>query len=248
MIQKPGQRRPLRPGHCGSQALELEVSVQGRGGSVEHRGGRFAVPGGVATAVICVSSQSWKRAIRTGVRTAAIDGAPSGFAPRDSRDSQVDRPVLRARRRPRPRSRRDGISVHRLDLKANEKTRNTSVAVFASVDLPHLVEDDVAAHADIVLDQKMGRGRPLTRSWRPLGRPSASRPPSISPCSVECSPRSPPPTSTVRSPSYTSSPSTHSRSRTSWGECVRKGSGRQCRFCENEVRQSVRGGRGPTLC
>lgn len=104
-----------------------------------------------------VSSQAWKRAIRTGIRTAAIEGGAFGL--RTTRFPKLTADVLAADH---------GIDPHRatavaaavftgLGLKANEKTGNTAVAVFASELLPGRVAAAIAARdADIVFDDKKG--------------------------------------------------------------------------------------------
>ncbi|WP_072691449.1 type I-E CRISPR-associated protein Cas7/Cse4/CasC [Rhodococcus marinonascens] len=104
-----------------------------------------------------VSSQSWKRAIRIGVRTAAIEGGTFGL--RTTRFPKLTADALAATH---------GIDPHRaaavsaavftgLGLKANEKTGNTSVAVFASEQLPARVAAAIAEHdTDITFDEKKG--------------------------------------------------------------------------------------------
>ncbi|MBM4574949.1 type I-E CRISPR-associated protein Cas7/Cse4/CasC [Rhodococcus hoagii] len=104
-----------------------------------------------------VSSQSWKRAIRIGLRTAAIDGGSFGL--RTTRFPKLTAEALAGNH---------GVDPHRaaavsaavftgLGLKANEKTGNTSVAVFASEELPTRVAAALAEHdADIVFDEKKG--------------------------------------------------------------------------------------------
>lgn len=104
-----------------------------------------------------VSSQSWKRAIRTGMRTAAIDGGAFGL--RTTRFPKLTADSLASNH---------GIDPHRaaavsaavfsgLGLKANEKTGNTAVSVFASEELPARVAAAIAEHdADFTFDEKKG--------------------------------------------------------------------------------------------
>ncbi|MDE8647565.1 type I-E CRISPR-associated protein Cas7/Cse4/CasC [Rhodococcus qingshengii] len=98
-----------------------------------------------------VSSQSWKRAIRTGIRTEAIDGGAYGL--RTTRFPKLTAEALAANHGIDP-DRAAAVSAAlftRLGLKANEKTGNTSVAVFASEALPTRVAAALAEHdADIV--------------------------------------------------------------------------------------------------
>ncbi|MFZ2529770.1 MAG: type I-E CRISPR-associated protein Cas7/Cse4/CasC [Rhodococcus sp. (in: high G+C Gram-positive bacteria)] len=104
-----------------------------------------------------VSSQSWKRAIRTGIRTTAIDGGSFGL--RTTRFPKLTADVL---------STDHTLDPHRaaaltaavftgLGLKANEKTGNTAVAVFASEHLPRRVAAAIAEHdTDFTFDEKNG--------------------------------------------------------------------------------------------
>lgn len=104
-----------------------------------------------------VSSQSWKRAIRTGVRTASIDGGAFGL--RTTRFPKLTADALAANHAIDPH-RAAAVSAavfSGLGLKANEKTGNTSVAVFASEQLPGRVAAAIAEHdTDIVFDEKKG--------------------------------------------------------------------------------------------
>ncbi|NKR23387.1 hypothetical protein GS579_25825 [Rhodococcus hoagii] len=160
-----------------------------------------------------VSSQSWKRAIRIGLRTAAIDGGSFGL--RTTRFPKLTAEALAGNH---------GVDPHRaaavsaavftgLGLKANEKTGNTSVAVFASEELPTRVAAALAEHdADIVFDEKKGVVIPdpvlaaaraaldvdATIDLALFGRMLAEIPAA---------------TSTAPSPSPTPSPSTRSRSK-----------------------------------
>ncbi|WP_032399765.1 type I-E CRISPR-associated protein Cas7/Cse4/CasC [Rhodococcoides fascians] len=93
-----------------------------------------------------VSSQSWKRAIRTGVRTAAIEGGAFGL--RTTRFPQLTADVLATHHGIDPH-RASAVSAAlftRLGLKANEKTGNTAAAVFASENLPSRVAAVLAEH------------------------------------------------------------------------------------------------------
>lgn len=104
-----------------------------------------------------VSSQSWKRSIRTGMRTSAIEHGSFGL--RTTRFPKLTADILAAEH---------GIDAHRavavssavftgLGLKANEKTGNTAVSVFASEQLPARVAAAIAEHdADITFDEKKG--------------------------------------------------------------------------------------------
>lgn len=104
-----------------------------------------------------ISSQSWKRAIRTGIRTAAIEGGAFGL--RTTRFPRLTADALATNH---------GIDPHRaaavsaavftgLGLKANEKTGNTAAALFASEDLPARVAATIAEHDnDITFDEKKG--------------------------------------------------------------------------------------------
>lgn len=93
-----------------------------------------------------VSSQSWKRAIRVGMRSAAIDGGAFGL--RTTRFPRLTAEILTAEHGIHPERAAVIASAvfTELGLKANEKTGNTAVAVFASELLPGRVAAALAAH------------------------------------------------------------------------------------------------------
>ena len=100
---------------------------------------------------IRVSSQAWKRAIRTGMRTQAIDGGAFGL--RTTRFPKLTADALTADHGI-DSERAAAVSAAlftRLGLKANEKTGNTSVAIFASENLPTRVAAVLAEYDDAII-------------------------------------------------------------------------------------------------